>query len=120
MEKMIIDKYIQEAQILYEQKELKKRLFAQKVLFTRKDNSRAFSLEDVNTYKEKTKSAMVQNEIRSIAKVMEKKIVIFQTRTINPVLNVPLLNTTIEKIDADIKKQYEHFKRFHRRTHKRD
>lgn len=72
MEKMIIDKYIQEAQILYEQKELKKRLFAQKVLFTRKDNSRAFSLEDVNNYKEKTKSALVQNEIRSIAKVMEK------------------------------------------------
>ena len=114
MEKMIIDKYIEEAQSLYEQKELKKRLFAQKVLFTRKDNSRAFSLEDVNTYKEKTKSALVQNEIRSIAKVMEKKIVIFQTRTINPMLNVPLLDTTLEKIDADIKKQYEHFKRFHR------
>ena len=55
MELSILEKYESNRKEIFKQKKLKQLMYSKKVLFYTKD--KAFSLEDVNRYKEKTKGA---------------------------------------------------------------
>jgi len=108
----ILERYESNRKELFEQKKIKQLIYSKKVLFHTK--GKAFTLEDVNKYKDKTKKAFYQNEISSIAKIMNKNISIFHTATINPIFNLDDNDNTFEKVDDKLKIQYEHFKKFHR------
>ncbi|MFK2822523.1 hypothetical protein ACH5BK_06025 [Arcobacter sp. YIC-80] len=110
----LVDRYIEDSKNKFNEKNIKNKLFSQKILFKRKNENKAFTLSEIEDYKSKVYNAQVQSEIFSISKIMENKVVFFQTATINPSLNITSTDRTFPLIDNKIKEQYECFKKFHR------
>jgi len=108
---MKLNDYINEAEDVYFAKKLKQADYAKNIVLTSKN--RKYTLEEVNSYKDKIKSAIINNEINSIHRVLDKKIVIFPTRTILPKYNIPKNVTTVKEVDRHIKFQYEQLKNYH-------
>lgn len=101
-------KYIDNCKDVYNTKKNKQLEYSKKIVFTAK-NGRKYNLKAINDYKQRTKSAVIENEISSILRVLYKNIAIFQTATIHPKHNIK----TSSSIDGTIKKQYECFKSYH-------
>ncbi|TLS96820.1 hypothetical protein [Aliarcobacter cibarius] len=110
MNQELLKKYLDEADEIYLSKKLKQAEYASNILFTSKNAT--YTLEEVNEYKRKTKPRLINNEISSIHRELDKKIAIFQIRTINPKFNIPS-NVLIEKeIDRHLKLQYQQFNEY--------
>lgn len=107
---MKIENYIKEAEELYFEKKTKQLEYAKNIIF--KSKNKTYTLEDINNYKEKTKSALIENEINSIYRALDKKISIFKTTTLNPNYNISS-ETTIDELDSQILFQYQQLKDYH-------
>ncbi|MDK2080114.1 hypothetical protein [Aliarcobacter butzleri] len=107
---MKIKNYIKDAEELYYDKKLKQLKYAKTIIF--KSKKGIYTLEEVNDYKEKTKPALIENEINSIYRSLDKKIAIFKTTTINS--NYNLSNEQSDKeVDKQLKIQYKQLKNYH-------
>ena len=107
---MKIKNYIKNAEELYYDKKLKQLEYAKTIIF--KSKKGIYTLEEVNDYKEKTKPALIENEINSIYRSLDKKIAIFKTTTINPNYNISTEQSNKE-IDKQLKIQYKQLKNYH-------
>lgn len=110
----ILNAYLEDLSKLHKEKQQREDNYAKKIIFSPVHTGRKFSLSDVNTYKAKIQPRLNQNEISSVTKVMDSKVVIFNTATISPILNIPDDVQTFKEIDSVIKCQYQQFKKFHR------
>lgn len=110
MDKELLKEYLEDADDIYYIKKLKQANYASNIVFPSK--SRTYTLEEVNNYKRKTKPRLINNEISSIYRELDKKIAIFQIRTINPKFNIPSSVSTIKEIDRHLKLQYQQFKNY--------
>ena len=107
---MKIENYIKNAEDLYFEKKIKQLQYEKTIIF--KSKNRTYTLEDINNYKEKTKPALIENEINSIYRSLDKKIAIFKTTTINS--NYNLSNEQSDKeVDKQLKIQYKQLKNYH-------
>ena len=107
---MKINNYIKEAEELYYEKKIRQLEYAKTIIF--KSKNRTYTLEDSNNYSEKIKPALIENEINSIYRTLDKKIAIFKTTTLNP--NYNLSNEQSDKeIDKQLQIQYEQLKNYH-------
>ncbi|WP_323593109.1 hypothetical protein [Aliarcobacter butzleri] len=107
---MKIKNYIKNAEELYYDKKLKQLEYGKTIIF--KSKNRTFTLEDSNNYNEKIKPALIENEINSIYRSLDKKIAIFKTTTINS--NYNLSNEKSDKeVDKQLKIQYKQLKNYH-------
>lgn len=107
---MKIKNYIKNAEELYYDKKLKQLEYGKTIIF--KSKNRTFTLEDSNNYNEKIKPALIENEINSIYRSLDKKIAIFKTTTINS--NYNLSNEQSDKeVDKQLKIQYKQLKNYH-------
>lgn len=107
---MKIKNYIKNAEELYYDKKLKQLQYEKTIIF--KSKKGIYTLEEVNDYKEKTKPALIENEINSIYRSLDKKIAIFKTTTINPNYNISTEQSNKE-IDKQLKIQYKQLKNYH-------
>ncbi|MDY0194100.1 MAG: hypothetical protein RBR93_11360 [Aliarcobacter butzleri] len=107
---MKIKNYIKNAEELYYDKKLKQLQYEKTIIF--KSKKGIYTLEEVNDYKEKTKPALIENEINSIYRSLDKKIAIFKTTTINPNYNISTEQSNKE-IDKQLKIQYKQLKDYH-------
>ncbi|MFY9104424.1 hypothetical protein NG776_08400 [Aliarcobacter cryaerophilus] len=107
---MKIVNYIKNAEKIYYDKKIKQSQYAKNIIF--KSKNRTYTLEEVNDYKEKTKSAIIENEINSIYRALDKKIAIFKTTTLNSNYNISN-EITDKEIDKQLQIQYEHLKNYH-------
>ncbi len=107
---MKIKNYIQNAEELYYDKKLKQLQYEKTIIFKYKKG--IYTLEEVNDYKEKNKPALIENEINSIYRSLDKKIAIFKTTTINPNYNISTEQSNKE-IDKQLKIQYKQLKNYH-------
>lgn len=99
----------------FKKKHTKNLNYLKSKLLTYKDNNqnRAFTLYDKYVFEKKTIKAKVQDEITSVSLAMKNKIVVFNTPTLSPELNLNSnKNNTIEKISNQLKKQYEEFQKY--------
>ncbi|WP_417334595.1 hypothetical protein [Halarcobacter sp.] len=110
MNKELLKEYLEDADDIYYIKKLKQANYASIIVFPSKN--RTYTLEEVNNYKRKTKPRLINNEISSIYRELDKKIAIFQIRTINPKFNIPSSVSTIKEIDRHLKLQYQQFKNY--------
>lgn len=109
----ILDKYINHTKTIYENKKLKQFEYSKRIIFTAK-NGRNYTLKDVNEYKQKTKSSVLENEVSSILRVLYNNIVIYQTATTHSKYNIKASDKSSIRINGAIKKQYEKLKGYHR------
>ena len=72
---MKIENYIKNAEKIYYDKKIKQLEYDKTIIF--KSKNRTFTLEDSNNYNEKIKPALIENEINSIYRSLDKKIAIF-------------------------------------------
>ena len=107
---MKINNYIKEAEELYYEKKIRQLEYAKTIIF--KSKNRTFTLEDSNNYNEKIKPALIENEINSIYRTLDKKIAIFKTTTLNPNHNISTEKSNKE-IDKQLKIQYKQLKNYH-------
>ncbi|MCT7497625.1 hypothetical protein [Aliarcobacter cryaerophilus] len=107
---MKINNYIKEAEELYYEKKIRQLEYAKTIIF--KSKNRTYTLEDSNNYNEKIKPALIENEINSIYRTLDKKIAVFKTTTLNPNYNISTEQTNKE-IDKQLQIQYEHLKNYH-------
>lgn len=108
---MKINNYIKEAEVLYYDKKLKQLEYAKTIIF--KSKKGIYTLEEVNDYKEKTKPALIENEINSIYRTLDKKIALFKTTTLNPNYNLSNEQSNPKEIDKQLKIQYKQLKDYH-------
>ena len=95
---------------MYYDKKIKQSENAKTIIL--KCKSKTCTLEDINNYNEKIKPALIENEINSIYRTLDKKIAIFKTTTLNP--NYNLSNEQSDKeIDKQLQIQYEQLKNYH-------
>ena len=73
---MKINNYIKEAEELYYEKKIRQLEYAKTIIF--KSKNRTYTLEDSNNYNEKIKPALIENEINSIYRTLDKKIALFK------------------------------------------
>ncbi|MGJ0357699.1 hypothetical protein [Aliarcobacter cryaerophilus] len=107
---MKIVNYIKNAEKIYYDKKIKQLEYGKTIIF--KSKNRTFTLEDSNNYNEKIKPALIENEINSIYRSLDKKIAIFKTTTINS--NYNLSNEQSNKeIDKQLQIQYKQLKDYH-------
>ena len=107
---MKIENYIKNAEELYYDKKIKQSENAKTIIL--KSKSKTFILENINNHNEKIKPALIENEINSIYRTLDKKIAIFKTTTLNP--NYNLSNEQSDKeIDKQLQIQYEQLKNYH-------
>ena len=107
---MKIENYIKNAEKIYYDKKIKQSENAKTIIL--KSKSKTFTLEDINNHNEKIKPALIENEINSIYRTLDKKIAIFKTTTLNP--NYNLSNEQSDKeIDKQLQIQYEQLKNYH-------
>ena len=107
---MKIKNYIKNAEELYYDKKLKQLQYEKTIIF--KSKNITYTLEDINNYKEKTKPALIENEINSIYRTLDKKIAVFKTTTLNPNYNISTEKSNKE-IDKQLKIQYKQLKNYH-------
>lgn len=107
---MKIVNYIKNAEKIYYDKKIKQLQYEKTIIF--KSKKGIYTLEEVNDYKEKTKPALIENEINSIYRSLDKKIAIFKTTTINPNYNISTEQSNKE-IDKQLKIQYKQLKNYH-------
>lgn len=110
MNQELLKNYLDEADKIYLSKKLKQAEDASNIVFTSKNAT--YTLEKVNEYKRKTKPRLISNEISSIHRELDKKIAIFQIRTINPKFNIPSNVLTEKEIDRHLKLQYQQFNEY--------
>ncbi|MCT7485765.1 hypothetical protein N5T98_03090 [Aliarcobacter cryaerophilus] len=108
---MKIKNYIKNAEELYYDKKLKQLQYEKTIIF--KSKKGIYTLEEVNDYKEKTKSALIENEINSIYRLLDKKIAIFKTTTLNSNYNLSTEQSNPKEIDKQLKIQYKQLKNYH-------
>jgi hypothetical protein len=107
---MKIVNYIKNAEKIYYDKKIKQLEYGKTIIF--KSKNRTYTLEDSNNYNEKIKPALIENEINSIYRSLDKKIAIFKTTTINS--NYNLSNEQSDKdVDKQLKIQYKQLKNYH-------
>ena len=107
---MKINNYIKEAEELYYEKKIRQLEYAKTIIF--KSKNRTYTLEDSNNYNEKIKPALIENEINSVYRSLDKKIAIFKTTTLNPNYNISTEKSNKE-IDKQLKIQYKQLKDYH-------
>jgi hypothetical protein len=107
---MKINNYIKEAEELYYEKKIRQLEYAKTIIF--KSKNRTYTLEDSNNYNEKIKPALIENEINSIYRTLDKKIAVFKTTTLNPNYNISTEQSNKE-IDKQLKIQYKQLKDYH-------
>jgi hypothetical protein len=107
---MKINNYIKEAEELYYEKKIRQLEYAKTIIF--KSKNRTYTLEDSNNYNEKIKPALIENEINSIYRTLDKKIAIFKTTTLNPNYNLSTEQSDKE-IDKQLQIQYKQLKDYH-------
>ena len=83
---MKIENYIKNAEKMYYDKKIKQSENAKTIIL--KCKSKTCTLEDINNYNEKRKPAIIENEINSIYRTLDKKIAVFKTTTLNPNYNI--------------------------------
>ena len=110
MNKELLKNYLDVADEIYLSKKLKQAQYASNIVFTSKNAT--YTLEQVNSYKSKTKPRLISNEIGSVHRELDKKIAIFQIRTINPKFNIPSNVSTEKEIDRHLKLQYQQFNNY--------
>ncbi len=93
--------YKQHSKYLYLQKKIKQSQYAKNINFISKNNI-IYTLEDINNYNEKIKSSIIENEINSIHRALDKKISIFKTTTIKSNYNLST-NQSSKDIDRQLK-----------------
>ncbi|MFW3427375.1 hypothetical protein ACN9KI_10950 [Aliarcobacter butzleri] len=103
--------YKQNSKYLYLQKKIKQSQYAKNITFISKNNI-IYTLEDINNYNEKIKSSIIENEINSIHRALDKKISIFKTTTIKSNYNLST-NQSSKDIDRQLKVQYKQLKDYH-------
>lgn len=108
---MKIENYIKNAEKIYYDKKIKQSENAKTIIL--KSKSKTCTLEDINNYKEKTKPALIENEINSIYRTLDKKIAIFKTTTLNPNYNISTEQLNPKEIDKQLKIQYKQLKDYH-------
>lgn len=107
---MKIKNYIKNAEKIYYDKKIKQLEYAKNIIL--KSKNATYSLEKVEEYKCKTRPRLISNEISSIHRELDKKIAIFQIRTINPKFNIPSNVLTEKEIDRHLKLQYQQFNEY--------
>lgn len=107
---MKINNYIKEAEVLYYEKKIRQLEYAKTIII--KSKNRTYTLEDSNNYNEKIKPALIENEINSIYRTLDKKIAVFKTTTLNPNYNISTEQSNKE-IDKQLKIQYKQLKDYH-------
>lgn len=110
MNKELLKNYLDVADEIYLSKKLKQAQYASNIVFTSKNAT--YTLEQVNSYKSKTKPRLISNEIGSVHRELDKKIAIFQIRTINPKFNISSNVSTEKEIDRHLKLQYQQFNNY--------
>ena len=107
---MKIVNYIKNAEKIYYDKKIKQLEYGKTIIF--KSKNRTYTLEDSNNYNEKIKPALIENEINSVYRSLDKKIAIFKTTTLNPNYNISTEQSNKE-IDKQLKIQYKQLKDYH-------
>jgi hypothetical protein len=107
---MKIKNYIKNAEKIYYDKKIKQLQDAKNIIL--KSKNRTYTVEDSNNYNEKIKPALIENEINSIYRNLDKKIAIFKTTTLNPNYNISTEQSNKE-IDKQLKIQYKQLKDYH-------
>ena len=107
---MKIKNYIKNAEKIYYDKKIKQLEYAKTIIL--KSKNVTYSLEKVEEYKCKTRPRLISNEISSIHRELDKKIAIFQIRTIKPKFNIPSNVLTEKEIDRHLKLQYQQFNEY--------
>lgn len=107
---MKIENYIKNAEKIYYDKKIKQSENAKTIIL--KSKSKTCTLENINNHNEKIKPALIENEINSIYRTLDKKIAIFKTTTLNPNYNLSTEQSNKE-IDKQLKIQYKQLKDYH-------
>ena len=107
---MKIENYIKNAEKIYYDKKIKQSENAKTIIL--KSKSKTFILENINNHNEKIKPALIENEINSIYRTLDKKIAVFKTTTLNPNYNISTEQSNKE-IDKQLKIQYKQLKNYH-------
>lgn len=107
---MKIENYIKNAEDLYFEKKIKQLEYEKTIIF--KSRNATYSLEKVTEYNRKIRPRLISNEISSVRRKLDKKIAIFQIRTINPKFNIPSNVSTEKEIDRHLKLQYQQFNNY--------
>lgn len=107
---MKINNYIKEAEELYYEKKIRQLEYAKTIILN--SRNKLCTLENINDYNEKIKPALIENEINSIYRTLDKKIAIFKTTTLNPNYNISTEQSNKE-IDKQLKIQYKQLKDYH-------
>lgn len=120
LSKKFIENYI--AKLREERFSKEKNIFdnAHRHIFTHGENNTFFSLKDIFQKQHILRKYFIQNEISSINQNQHNKIIIFQTSTIDPILNIPRKIEKEELLEEQITKQYEAFKKYFRSITKRN
>jgi len=108
---MKIENYIKNAEKIYYDKKIKQSEYAKTIIL--KSRNKTFTLENINNYNEKVKPALMENEINSIYRALDKKIAIFKTTTLNPNYNLSNEQSNQKEIDKQLQIQYEQLKNYH-------
>ena len=108
---MKIENYIKNAEKMYYDKKIKQSENAKTIIL--KSKSKTFILENINNHNEKIKPALIENEINSIYRTLDKKIAIFKTTTLNPNYNLSNEQSNPKEIDKQLKIQYKQLKDYH-------
>lgn len=108
---MKIENYIKNAEKIYYDKKIKQSENAKTIIL--KSKSKTFTLENINNHNEKIKPALIENEINSIYRTLDKKIAIFKTTTLNPNYNISTEQSNPKEIDKQLKIQYKQLKDYH-------
>ena len=108
---MKIENYIKNAEDLYFEKKIKQLQYAKNIIFKSKNG--IYTLEEVNDYKEKIKSALLENEVNSVYRSLDKKITFFKTTTLNSNYNLSNEQSNPKEIDKQLKIQYKQLKDYH-------
>lgn len=110
---MKIENYIKNAEELYFEKKIKQLENAKTIILKSKSKSKTCTLENINNHNEKRKPAIIENEINSIYRTLDKKIAIFKTTTLNPNYNISTEQSNPKEIDKQLKIQYKQLKDYH-------
>ena len=108
---MKIENYIKNAEKIYYDKKIKQSENAKTIIL--KSKSKTCTLENINNHNEKIKPALIENEINSIYRTLDKKIAIFKTTTLNPNYNLSTEQSNPKEIDKQLQIQYEQLKNYH-------
>jgi hypothetical protein len=80
--------------------------------FNVRDKSKSFEFKNMIKHNRKLKSSLMQNEIASISKISQDKIILFETSTVAPNLNVSLYTKTEEFLLEQWEKQHKEYNKY--------